>query len=164
MKASLVILAAAAALAASIFASSSPGSAATSACPDVVKQYGHVKSLIRKGNRFELRFDPALWLTGVPAERAKLEDTGSTDVPNDYYIVDEGHRLLTYVVPASARVTILTGGGATSTRITVAELAQIVAGRNPKHRRLSEQKAGYWIRIGNQYPSPVLSLDQQYQP
>ena len=32
--------------------------------------YGHIESLTRKGNRYELRFDPALWLTGVPAERA----------------------------------------------------------------------------------------------
>src|SRR5919197_2880929 len=85
--------------------------------------YGHVKSLTRKGARFELRFDPAWWLTGVTASRAKREDTGSSDVPNDYYIVEEGHRLLTYVVPATARVTVLTRGRPT-TAITVSELAQ----------------------------------------
>ena len=125
--------------------------------------YGHVKSLTRKGGRFELRFDPAWWLTGVTASRAKREDTGSSDVPNDYYIVEEGHRLLTYVVPASAHVTVLTDG-ANGTRISVSELAQIVRGKNPNHRHLSEPKAGFWIRISDRYPSAVLSLDQQYQP
>src|SRR5258706_15724722 len=63
--------------------------------------YGHIKSLKRKGARFELRFDPASWLTGVTAARAALEDTGSSDVPNDYYIREDGHRLLTYPVPAA---------------------------------------------------------------
>ena len=23
---------------------------------------------------------------------------------------------------------------------------------------------GFWIRVGDKYPNPVLSLDQQYQP
>ena len=30
--------------------------------------YGHIKSLSRKSGRFEMRFDPAWWLTGVAAE------------------------------------------------------------------------------------------------
>jgi len=129
--------------------------------------YGHIKSLTRKPRRYELRFDPAWWLTGLTASRAKLQDTGSADVPNDYYIVEEGHRLLTYVVSPRARVTVLTRGGAGpigTTRITVAELAQLVKGRNPKHRRLLEPKAGFWIRVSAKYPSPVVSLEQQYQP
>ena len=125
--------------------------------------YGHVKSLTRKGARFELRFDPAWWLTGVTATRAKLEDTGSGEVPNDYYVVEEGHRLLTFVVPTSAHVTVLTDG-ANGSRISVSELAQIVKGKNPNHRHLSEPKAGFWIRVSDKYPSAILSLDQQYQP
>ena len=61
--------------------------------------YGHIKKLARKGARFELGFDPA-WLTsGITASRAKLRDTGSSEVPNDSYTVDEGHRLLTYRCP-----------------------------------------------------------------
>jgi hypothetical protein len=122
--------------------------------------YGHVKSLTRKGRRFELRFDPAWWLTGLTAQRAKLEDTGSSDVPNDYYIVEEGHRLLTYLVSPAARVTILTRGTPV-TAISVSELAQIVKGKNPRHRPLFEPKAGFWIRVSI---DTVRSLDQQYQP
>ena len=48
-------------------------------------------------------------------------------VPNDNYVVDEGHRLLTYIVPADARVTVLTESPE-GTPISVEELAQIVAG------------------------------------
>jgi hypothetical protein len=114
--------------------------------------FGHIKLLKPAGPRFELRFDPAWWLTGVTAQRAK----GSTDVPNDYYILDESHRLLTYVVRANAHVTVLTAG--TNTRaITVARLADRVKSGKTK-------SAGFWIQVGDKYPSPVLSLDQQYQP
>jgi hypothetical protein len=124
--------------------------------------YGHIKSLTHKEGGYELKFDPAWWLTGSAAAQAQLEDTGSKDVANDYYIVEEGHRLLTYVVASSARATVLTREGAK--QVTVAELAQIVAGRNPNHRKLLEPKAGFWIRIGLKYPNPVVSLEQQYQP
>ena len=125
--------------------------------------YGHVKSLTRKGARFELRFDPAWWLTGVTARRAKREDTGSSDVPNDYYIVEEGHRLLTFPVSRDADITVLVDG-ANRVRISPSELNQIVHGKNPNHRRLSEPKAGFWIRIGEKYPNPAVRLFQQYQP
>jgi hypothetical protein len=121
--------------------------------------YGHVASLLRNGSRYQMRFDPALWLTGAPAEHA----CGCRPVPNDYFILDESHRLLTYAVPATAHVTVLTGG-VHGSAITVSELARIVKGENPRHRRLSEPKAGFWIRVGFTYPSPVVALDQQYQP
>jgi hypothetical protein len=158
VKASLVLLIAVALLTTAVAASSS-----------VAKQrevvlYGHVKTLTRKGNRFELRFDPAWWLTGLTARRAALQDTGSSDVPNDYYIVDESHRLLTFVVPANARALVLTRTGVGSipaTAVPVSELAQIVKGKNPQHRSLTEPKAGYWIRVVG---DSVGSLEQQYQP
>jgi hypothetical protein len=123
-------------------------------------QFGHMKSLKRVGSRFEMRFDPAWWLSGVTAERA----CGCKPVPNDHVIVDESHRLLTYVVATNARVTVLVSTRRGVTRITVAELAQIVAGKNPRHRPLFERGGPFWIRIGSTYPNPVLALDQQYQP
>jgi hypothetical protein len=126
--------------------------------------YGHIKSMTRKGGGYEIRFDPAWWLSGRAAEQAKFEDSGSRDVPNDYYVVEEGHRLLSIAVRADARVTVLTGGGAHATTISPRELNAIVNGRNPRHRRLSEREAGFWIRIGAKYPNPAASLDQQYQP
>ena len=118
--------------------------------------FGHIESVRRTGARFRMKFDPALWLSGLPAERAAFEDTGSSDVPNDYYVVDESHRLLTYVVPRTAKVTMVRlGQGVCSSPSSVAELAQIVA---------KGTHFGFWIRVSRKYPSPVLSLDQQYQP
>jgi hypothetical protein len=103
----------------------------------------------------------------VTAQRAAIEDKviqPGEAVPNDYYILEEGHRLLTYIVPATTRVTVLTrrGGQPTpATAITVAELAQIVHGKNPRHRQLMEPKAGFWIRVAS---DTARSLNQQYQP
>jgi hypothetical protein len=127
--------------------------------------YGHVKSLTRAGSGFELRVDPALWLGGLTAQRAAVEDKvlpRGEPVPNDYYIRDEGHRLLTYRVPAGARVTVLTNrGGIKGMRISVADYAALRAGRSPRHIRLFEPKAGFWIRVAT---DTVRSLEQQYQP
>ena len=127
--------------------------------------FGHVESLTRKGGRWEMRFDPALVLFGATAEQAAFEDTGSRDVPNDSYTLDESHRLLTYVVASKAPVTILTQGLEAQT-IPVAELNQILRGKNPRHRKLFGQPKsfGFWIRVSAKYPNPVLSLDEQYHP
>ncbi len=110
--------------------------------------FGHIASLRRKGARYELRFDPALWLTGETATRAALEQTGSSDVPNDYFIRDDDHRLLTFRVPAGAPVTQIVRGSCTA-RTSVAALAR------------SKSPAGFWIRVRS---DTVRSIDQQYQP
>ena len=137
--------------------------------------YGHIKSLAQKSGRFEMRFDPAWWLSGVTAESAAVEDGATSPgqgVPNDHYIVDEGHRLLTYVVAPKAPVTIITATRVGRAKISVSELAQLFKGKNPRHRSLmgGGVRGGgvpgfaFWIRVGDKYPNPVLSLDQQFQP
>jgi hypothetical protein len=129
-----------------------------------IAQFGYVKALERKGSGYEMRFDPALMLSGETANVAAAEDgavPAGEPVPNDNYIVDEGHRLLTYKVPANAHVTALTKGVAGSP-ITVAELAQLVRGENPFSKPLFEPiTTGFWIRIDI---DTVRSLDQQYHP
>jgi hypothetical protein len=165
VKPSPVLLVPVAILGAVVSASSHLSAASSSgrATPRQVVLYGHVKSLARKGRHFELRVDPAWWLEGVTAQRAAVEDKfirPGEPVPNDYYIREDGHRLLTYLIPASAHVGVLTGGTRT-TAITVSELAQIVKGKNPRRRPLSEPKAGFWLRVAT---DTVRSLDQQYQP
>ena len=65
-------------------------------------EFGHIRSLKRTEGGYFLRFDPAEYLTGVTASDAMQEDTGSSEVANDNYVVDEGHRLFTYTVPADA--------------------------------------------------------------
>jgi hypothetical protein len=135
--------------------------------PKVQTMYGHIRSLVRRGARYELRFDPALWLGGVTAQRAAEADGAigpGEPVPNDYYIRDEGRRALTFLVPASARATVLTStGGIQSTRVPISELAQIVRGKNPNRRKLYDRAngLGYWIRYTT---DTVRTLDQQYQP
>jgi hypothetical protein len=125
--------------------------------------YGHIRKLFRVGGRIELRFDPAWFTSGATASAAKLADTGSSEVPNDSYVVEEGHRLLTYLVPATARVTVLTNHGTqgiSATAISVAELLRIVNGG--VHRKLFEPLgSGMWIRVRI---DTVRELDQQYQP
>lgn len=174
MKPSLALLAVLALTAAGTIAlahlSSAPAAVSAPSAktpPRVVVQYAHVRSLRRTGGRFVMRVDPALWLSGVTAYHAAVEDKAiapGEPVSNDYYIRDSDHRLLTYRVPANARVTVLIREGTgpiPTTAISVSEFAQIIQGKNPKHRRLLEPKAGFWLRVA---ADNVFSLDQQYQP
>ena len=108
-------------------------------------QFGYVKSLERTGDGYELRFDPAWLLSGITANAAAAED-GAVEpgqpVPNDHYVVDEGHRLLTYRVPADASVTVLTQGVAGS-RIEVSQLAELApAGIRSRSRCSSRSEPG----------------------
>lgn len=179
MKKSLIFVAAAVLLAAMVFASSrlfaASGQEAASASskvavkpcgPPEVALYGHIKSLTPKGDHYEMRFDPAWFLSGVTASRAKLEDTGSSEVPNDNYVVEEGHRLFTYLVPSTARITVLSrtgelpGPGFPSTAITASQLAQLVDGKEPI--KLAEPlESGFWMHVSI---DTVCSLHQQYRP
>jgi hypothetical protein len=162
VKPTILILTAVAILAAAVSASSRrPASAATAAkaCSPLVglpratpagqvSLYGRIASLKRHGRGFVLQFDPAFLLSGLTATRAALADTGSSEVANDNYTVDESHRLLTYLVPANASVTVLEHATCT-TRTTVARLARSIP------------KAAFWIRVRI---DTVRSLDQQYHP
>jgi hypothetical protein len=125
--------------------------------------YGHVKRLTRQGGHYLLGFDPAWFTSGITASRAKKEDTGSSDVPNDNYTVEEGHRLLWYTLPSSARITVLTNQGTkgiSATPIPAAELYRIVNGG--PHRKLFEPlESGVWIRVRI---DTIKELDQQYKP
>ena len=111
-----------------------------------------------------MRFDPAWFLSGKTANVAAAEDgvvKPGQPVPNDNYTLDEGHRLLTYKVPANAHVTALTKD-VTGTPITVSQLAQLVGGKNPFSRPLFEPiTTGFWILVNI---DTVRSLDQQYRP
>jgi hypothetical protein len=127
-------------------------------------QFGHIQSLKRRGASFRLRFDPAWLLSGVTASAAAADGTAAEPgepVADDYYVVDEGHRLLTYVVPADARVTVL-AHGVEQDPIAVSELAQIVAGGNPLGAPLFEPiDTGFWIVV---QVDTVRSLHQRYVP
>jgi hypothetical protein len=125
--------------------------------------YGHIKKLSRTGGKYVLRFDPAMFTTGLTASVAAKEDTGSSDVPNDVYTVEESHRLYSYYVAPNAKVTVLTNHGTSgiaATPIAVGELYRIVNGG--PHRKLFEPlDSGVWIRVRI---DTVKELDQQYRP
>jgi hypothetical protein len=125
-------------------------------------QFGYIKKLTKQGSGYVMRFDPALLLSGVTANTAAAEDGAvppGEPVPNDNYRLNETHRLLTYVVPAGAQVTVLTSGPS-PTKIPVDELFRIVNGG--PHRKLFEPlDTGVWLRVRI---DTVRSIDQQYQP
>jgi hypothetical protein len=140
-------------------------SAAAEQCGDRI--YGHVSSLTRSGDRYELRFDPAWFTTGETANTAAAEDglvAPGEPVPNDNYRVEEGHRLLTYLVPTDARVTVLTrtsdGSDFGPTHISVAELAELVEGGAPVEL-FEPLDTGVWLRV---HVDTVCTIDHQYLP
>jgi hypothetical protein len=167
----LVAMAAVAIVAAAAFASfalgNDPATKTVTVKPCGDRIFGHIRSLERSGDQYQLLFDPAWYTSGVTANIAAAQD-GAVDpgqpVPNDHYVVDESDRVLTYLVPETAEVTILTrdsGGGISfDTPSTVAELERIVNGGD--HRPLFETlESGVWIRVHN---DTVCTLDQQYKP
>jgi hypothetical protein len=145
--------------------------AAASATGDQ-RLYGQVKSLVRRGSHYELRFDPAWFLSGVTANVAQAEAQGThcqpsacPPVANDNYVLDEGHRVLTYIVPASVRGTVLTkagsnGGPFPATSITVKQLAQLVAGGSSL-KLFEPLSTGVWTLV---HGDTVRSFAQQYIP
>jgi hypothetical protein len=169
--ATLAVIALIATVAAAVFAvlyfttDSASEPVATEQCGD--RTFGHISSLTRRGNRYEMRFDPAWFTSGATANAAAAEDDvvdPGEPVPNDNYRVEEGHRLLTYLVPPDAHVTVLTRRGDPpnigSTPITVLELAQLVNGEKPVEL-FEPLDTGVWIRVN---VDTVCALDQQYQP
>jgi hypothetical protein len=167
----LAAVALAAIVAAAVFGSLYFGSESTTKtvvvkpCGD--RTFGHIKSLTRKGDHYELRFDPAWFTSGETANVAAAED-GAVEpgqpVPNDNYVIDETHRLLTYLVPTTAHVTVLTNkrNGILATPISVSELAEIVgSGKSSRHTLFEPLESGVWIRV---HVDTVCALDQQYRP
>jgi hypothetical protein len=129
--------------------------------------YGQVKSLERKGDHYELRFDPAFFLSGVAANVAQAEDqhtpcqpSACPPVANDNYVVDEGHRLLTYLVPADVRGGVITTCCTPSTTITVGQLAEIVSGKSSL-KLFEPVSTGVWILV---HVDTVRTFAQQYLP
>jgi hypothetical protein len=130
--------------------------------PEDAVFFAHITSLTPAGDGFELQVDPAWFVSGVTATRAKEDDTGDGDVPNDYYIRDESDSPLTYLAPETTRVTVL-DDGLEPMSIAISELAQLVAGELPEERGIYDRDNafGFWVRARG---DTVRSLDQQYQP
>lgn len=135
--------------------------------PRQITEYGYVIAVTPKGKGYMLRFDPALWLEGQTANVAAAEDGAvkpGEGVPNDYWIRNPDHKLLTYKLPANAHVTVLKNLG--TTKVTVAKLAALLKAE-PKNPCASPYqlhlpcRLGFWLRYSI---DTVKALDQQYQP
>ena len=160
-----LVAAIAAAVFAALYFTSDSGTGSTSSVPCDNRIFGHVSSITPKGDGYVLKFDPAMFTSGITANTAAAEDgavEAGQPVPNDNYVVDESHRLYTYALPADAKVTVLTndGSGILSTPITVAQLEQLVAGEKPLEL-FEGLDTGFWMRYD---VDTVCSLDQQYKP
>jgi len=163
------VVAAAAAVAAGVFAglyfTDDEDVTDAVACGD--RSFGHIATLTAEGDGYRMRFDPAWFTSGETANVAAAEDgvvEPGQPVPNDNYRIEEGHRLLTYLVPADTPVTVLTREGDPAsfgaTPITVAELAQLVDGEKPIEL-FEPLDTGVWIRVD---VDTVCAIDQQYVP
>ena len=140
-------------------------SAAAASCGE--RTFGHISSLKPDGDRYVLRLDPAWFTSGETANAAAAEDgvvAPGEPVPNDNYVVEGGHRLLTYLVPANTRITVLTREGDPAnfgaTPITAMQLTELLAGQKPVDL-FEPLDTGVWIRVN---VDTVCSIDQQYVP
>lgn len=134
--------------------------------------YGRITSVVRSGEGYEVRFDPAWFLSGVTANAAEAADHGSPcrpracpPVSNDNYVVDEGHRTLVYLLDRRTRGTVLVKGGANggsfpSTTITAAQLSKLVAGASSL-TLFEPLSSGVWIVV---HGDTITSFAQQYRP
>jgi hypothetical protein len=83
-------------------------------------------------------------------------------VDDDHYVVDEGHETLVFQVAPTVTGTVLVKGatGYRQKAITIAQLAQLVAGKRPVdlYEPLS---TGVWISV---HVDSVRTFAQQYAP
>lgn len=129
-----------------------PGKMPPAAPAGQMTLYGQIKTLKHVGGRFQMRFDPAWFAEGLTARAA-----GGA---GENYVVEGGHRLLTYIVAPDAKITVLTTPGPARTTIKLTELVRIVNGG--PHRKLFEPlRSGVWIRV---HVDTIRGIDQQYQP
>ena len=140
----------------------------SASAPADQKLYGHIVSIQPSGNgdRYLLRFDPAWFTSGITANVAQAEDQGTTcepaacpPVPNDNYVVDESHRVLTFWLPADVHGTVLVAG-IKEVPVTAAQLADLVAGKAPV-KLFEPLESGMWIVVRI---DTVRSFAQQYKP
>ena len=156
-----------AAVFATLYLTRSPGEKVVIEKPCGDRIFGHIASLEQRNGHYEMRFDPAWFTSGVTANTAAAEDgviEPGEPVPNDNYRIDEGHRLLTYLVSPTAHVTVLTNSGDPAgfgaTPITVSDLSQLIRGQKPI-TLYEPLDTGVWIRV---HVDTACAIDQQYQP
>jgi hypothetical protein len=129
--------------------------------------YGTIVSMTPdRGGGYVMRFDPAWFLSGVTANVLYAEDQHKTcapracdGVPDDYAVLEGGHRALTFLVPAATRGSVLVHG-VTGSTVSVAQLAQYVR-QGFKAKIFEPLISGVWIQV---HIDTVQTFRQQYRP
>jgi hypothetical protein len=117
-------------------------------------------------NRYLLVLKPQSYLVGVTANVAFAQQQGTACAPlscpgvdDDRLVVPAGTQPLTFVLPAQATGTVLTGSN-TPTKISGAQLAALVGGaKTPK--LVEPLVSGVWLAVD---VDKVTSFAQQFQP
>jgi len=131
--------------------------------------YGHIRGVTSSAGGYEVRFDPAWFLTGVTANAAAADDRGLTceptacpGVPDDNLVVDESNRTYIYLLPAGVRGTVLTtsSSGFEATTVTGSQLARIAGGTSAL-RLFEPLESGVWLTV---HIDTIRSFAQQYMP
>lgn len=130
--------------------------------------YGRIVSAQPAAGGYLLRFDPAWWLGGVTANVAFAQAMHQScapraceSVPNDYYVLDEGHATLTFFLPRGAHGTVLTQPlKFPGTRVTAARLVALV-GQGARARLFEPLESGVWLRVNS---DTITGFAQQYRP
>lgn len=130
--------------------------------------YGHVISAELARGGYFVHFDPASWLSGITANVAFAQSMHQTcaprscpPVPNDYYVVDDGHTQLTYFLPHATSGTVLTRSLAfPSTVVSADRFVRLVAqgAQAPLYEPLA---SGVWMRV---HDDTITRFAQQYRP
>jgi hypothetical protein len=128
-------------------------------------EFGRIVKLRREGKHWVLRLDPAFIVSGRTANVAAADDgviARGEVMPNDNYVRDEAHKLLSYVVANDANVRVLTrsAGRNGQSTISVAQLAAILAGTS-RIRLFEPLSTGVWIQY---HVDTVSRIQQEYHP
>ena len=128
--------------------------------------HGQIRSISRDGDRFLITLDPSWFLSGLTANVAQAEDQHMTCKPsacppvaNDNYVVDESHGAYTFILPATARGTVLATPSIQHT-ITAKQLAGLVTGKS-RIKTYEPLSSGIWVLVDI---DTVKTFAQQYVP
>ena len=144
-----------------LYATKSSGTKTTAPCGEQ-HLFGYVRSLVKKGSTYRMQFDPAIFTGGETANTAAAQDhviAPGESMPNDNYVVNESKRTYLYLVPPSTPVRVLTPKN-WATPITVAQLAELVAGKKPV-KLFEGIDTGFWMWV---HVDTACDLQQQYHP
>jgi hypothetical protein len=127
--------------------------------------FGFIRAVTKHGSTYQLRFDPAQFLSGETANQAAAQDgavSPGQPVPNDNYVVNETRRTYLYTATAETRIRVLVRGGnlTSGNPISVEILAQLVRGKHPIEL-FERLNTGFWLGV---HVDHACSLTQQYHP